>query len=1184
MTSEKKKQLREAYDAYIEIMLSDFPLERIGEFVADDVMGYGTTLDEQILDISRLRQLAEDQRHQGNGMNIKFNISPLHRRISPSEDSAIFVDEVDISMIVEGEKTLIPIRLSSVFEIIENKWKLVHLHGSKAVETVGDTWHLEEWKQKNEVLQELVNEKTAELSKQNRELETEAALERIRTHVTAMKESSDLLDIVVTMNAEFKALGHEAHYFWHMRWLPDKYEKAMTSGDGSRIGMVMELPRGFHENTAMIEWEQNMEPVAVFTFDVNGAIDYVDKMTHLGRFSEIDHNAPGPDDIRTIGGLTFVMARTTHGEIGYSLPGVVANPPKEDLETLARFAGVFDLAYRRFEDLKSAERQNRETQIELALEKVRARTMAMHNSQDVGATVVTLFDEVLKLGLDKSIRCGIGILNKETKHMETWSATSSPNGEVDLKMGLLDMTIHPMLVGLKNAWDKGEECYSYDYFGDDVIRYYKALNDEPEYPFHIDLESLPENEYHKSFFYPDGILFSFAPNPISEEAASVLNRFAGVFGQTYRRYLDLLKAEAQAREAQIEAALERVRSKAMAMYSSEDLGLTVDAFFSELKGLNVSPHRCGVGIVDGKTKIVRIQAIDTNPNQDPKKIVGDLKLAGHPVLDRVFESWVDQKEYFPVLRGTEILEYYKVMNPQVAFHDFAEYEVQYGYYFYFKEGGVYAWTDKELQEQDIQIFRRYTSVLSLTYRRYLDLKEAEAQASEAIKQASLDRVHGQIASMRSTDDLQRITPLIWRELETLEVPFSRCGVFIINELISEIQIFLTTPEGKPLGILNLPFDSNKLTQSIAEYWSKKAVFTIHWNKNDFVSWMQSMIDLGQIKNKEEYQGNAPPPENLELHFIPFAQGMLYVGNHEPLPKDKIDLVELLAEAFAGAYSRYEDFKQLEEAKNKIEITLHDLKSTQSQLIHAEKMASLGELTAGIAHEIQNPLNFVNNFSEVSVDMMEDLSEELDTGNLEEINAITNDLKQNLEKIQHHGERASNIVKAMLEHSRTESGEKEFTDINALSDEYLRLAYHGLKAKNKSFNADFITEFDENLPLIEVVPQDIGRVLLNLINNAFYAVSEASAKSGVSYKPLVIVSTVNVDNKIQIRVHDNGNGIPAEVIDKIFQPFFTTKPTGKGTGLGLSMSYDIITKGHGGELKVETKEGDGTDFIIVLPGN
>jgi signal transduction histidine kinase len=298
--------------------------------------------------------------------------------------------------------------------------------------------------------------------------------------------------------------------------------------------------------------------------------------------------------------------------------------------------------------------------------------------------------------------------------------------------------------------------------------------------------------------------------------------------------------------------------------------------------------------------------------------------------------------------------------------------------------------------------------------------------------------------------------------------------------------------------------------------------------------------------------------------------------------------------------------QVSQRTAELQKSLADLKSTQSQLIQSEKMASLGELTAGIAHEIQNPLNFVNNFSEVSSELLDEMRTELDRGDTEEAKAIATDVILNLEKILHHGKRADAIVKGMLQHSRSSSGVKEPTDINALADEYLRLAYHGLRAKDKSFNATLKTDFDETIGKIDIIPQDIGRVILNLITNAFYAVDEKKKQleqktsgdsnltgfqnlSGLkSYEPTVSVSTEAVipppggggSRGVIISVKDNGPGIPQKVLDKIFQPFFTTKPTGQGTGLGLSLAYDIV-KAHGGELKVETKEGDGSEFIIQL---
>ena len=271
---------------------------------------------------------------------------------------------------------------------------------------------------------------------------------------------------------------------------------------------------------------------------------------------------------------------------------------------------------------------------------------------------------------------------------------------------------------------------------------------------------------------------------------------------------------------------------------------------------------------------------------------------------------------------------------------------------------------------------------------------------------------------------------------------------------------------------------------------------------------------------------------------------------------------------------------LQQQKTKTEIALSELKSTQAQLIQSEKMASLGELTAGIAHEIQNPLNFVNNFSELNQEMVDELQTELKAGNSEEAIAISNDIKDNSEKINHHGKRADAIVKNMLQHSRTSTGHKEPTDINALCDEYLRLSYHVFRAKDKSFNAETKTDFDESIGKINIVPQDIGRVLLNLYNNAFYAVTEKKKQQPAGYEPTVSVVTKKKDHTIELTVKDNGNGIPQKVIDKIFQPFFTTKPTGEGTGLGLSLSYDII-KAHGGEIKVETKEGEGSVFTMTL---
>lgn len=278
--------------------------------------------------------------------------------------------------------------------------------------------------------------------------------------------------------------------------------------------------------------------------------------------------------------------------------------------------------------------------------------------------------------------------------------------------------------------------------------------------------------------------------------------------------------------------------------------------------------------------------------------------------------------------------------------------------------------------------------------------------------------------------------------------------------------------------------------------------------------------------------------------------------------------------------------ELTRQKEELELTLAELKATQTQLIHSEKMASLGELTAGIAHEIQNPLNFVNNFSEVNRELIEEIRSESSKPETQRdpalIESLLKDISENEDKINFHGKRADAIVKGMLQHSRSSSGQKEPTDLNSLAEEYLRLSYHGLRARDKSFNAKFETRLDPSIGKINMMPQEMGRVILNLINNAFYASNEKKKTAGPGYEPVVTLSTKKLAGQVELKVRDNGNGIPAGLIDKIFQPFFTTKPTGEGTGLGLSISYDIVTKGHGGELQVESREGDFTEFTILLP--
>ncbi len=915
--------------------------------------------------------------------------------------------------------------------------------------------------------------------KQAKEAQIEAALERVRAKSMAMHHTSELLDTAAEIFKQLEELGirpwrsglailntdQTKFEFWS-ETTTQKGRSVSINGSASTLGNV--------NVTGAMNAIKTKEDFYIYDLSGQDLIDYT-------RFITKDFNLPeaSQDDTELPERMVYYCATFNRGVLYGAFLSTIEN---SDKQILKRFSKVFEQTYTRFLDLQKAENQAKEAQIETALERVRASSMAMHNSQDVGATVITLFDEVLKLGLDSSIRCGIGII-EETDHMETWSVSSFPNGEFDLKMGMLDMTVHPLLVKVKNSWKSGNSNYSEQTSGKELIRYYKALNNHPEYPFNADLDSVPEKEYHNSFSFREGIIFTFSPNPMSEEAAKVFDRFAHVFGQTYRRYLDLQKAETQAREATIEASLERVRSKAMSMHSSEDLTETVGLLFKELNALEIDLIRCGVGRVHedrqvdlytfshskngepvpvlGKawlkghpalntsfmgwkdqkerhvvlkgeslkkyyelikaefklpaqenfqvhygyffyfsagtlytytsTKLteeqltiyrkfssvvgltyrrfldleeaevqareaqieaslerVRAKAMAMHSSEDltdtvfqlfkelnaldtnvlrcgvtriyetkaaelytysrnkkgvPVPVLGKAVLSDHPILDNIFKGWSQQKEYHAILAGEDLKSYYIRLKVNFKLPEAYETVKHYGYWFYYPEGSLYTFTETQLTEDELKIYRRFNAVVGLTYRRYIDIQEAEKRARDASRQASLDRVRGEIASMRSTKDLQRITPLIWQELLALEIPFIRCGVFIMDEGTETLNAFLSSADGKLLAQLSLPFGFSNLTEGALEQWRQQKTYITHWNKDQFLEFMTSAMAKGQITSAENYQDATAPPESLHLHFLSFKQGMLYVGNTEALNQEHLNSIQILAKSFSLAYAR-----------------------------------------------------------------------------------------------------------------------------------------------------------------------------------------------------------------------------------------------------------------------------------------
>jgi signal transduction histidine kinase len=857
---------------------------------------------------------------------------------------------------------------------------------------------------------------------------------------------------------------------------------------------------------------------------------------------------------------------------------------EENHRVFQRFAKVFDQAYVRFLDLQKAEAQAREAKIEAALEKVRARAMAMHKSDELLEAGELLFNELSKLGIE-SLTAGYVLMDEEGKLGFNYTANSSSN-----KIPHPSIIPHNETKELQNVvanWKKQERFYVVEMNEEETIKHQTFVADR-SINFPLNAEQLiaisPKRLFLHNFYFKQGYLLIVGGVRLSDQQLDVMLRFTNVFQQTYTRFLDLKKAEASEREAKIEAALEKVRARAMAMHNSNDLASTASMVFTELRKLGITPIRCGVGILKKESRRAQLFSATSSAEGDSLALIGWVMLQGHPVLENIYETWLKNEDYYPELSGEQLHSYYQLLlsGLSVTAPDPQAEQKQYGHFFPFSVGCLYAWSDIRYTDSETKILKRFAAIIDLTFRRYIELQKSEANAREAVKQAALDRVRADIASMRTITDLDRITPLIWNELTILGVPFIRCGVFIMDDTQQLIHTFLSTPKGEAIAAFHLPYATPGNMARVLTHWQHKKIYTEHWDEKTFTEFSAMLVEQGALASPEQYLSTLPHG-GFYLHFLPFLQGMLYVGNTTQLGEDEMRLVQSVADAFSTAYARYEDFNKLEMAKQQIELTLSELKATQSQLIQKEKMASLGELTAGIAHEIQNPLNFVNNFSEVSTELVNEIEEALQKDDKEEALIVASNIKENLEKINHHGKRADAIVKGMLQHSRASTGKKEPTDINALVDEYVRLAYHGLRAKDKDFNAAIETNFDEGIGKIEVVPQDLGRVLLNLFNNAFYAVSARHNAEGKSFKPVVKIETKKVNSKVEVVVQDNGNGIPQNMIDKIFQPFFTTKPTGQGTGLGLSLSYDII-KAHGGEIKVVSKEGEGSEFIIVIPTN
>jgi signal transduction histidine kinase len=876
---------------------------------------------------------------------------------------------------------------------------------------------------------------------------------------------------------------------------------------------------------------------------------------------------------------------------------IITEVPCEEEEIFKRFAQVFDLTYTRFLDLQKAEAQARESEIQLALERVRARTMAMHKSDELSQTAAVLFEQLQVLG-NTPERINLGIFKEESGTIEWWITTQEGHQiSTNFFTKFEDHFVFPTML---NAWKAKEKSTVISLSGVAVTDWVRYITQQIGMPVNPGL--VKEKRIISCAFFSQGLIGTTTSEPLSPGIIHLLERFASVFEQAYTRFLDLQRAEKQARESQIEAALEKVRSRSLAMQSPDELIEVAQLLREEMGALGVEElETSSIYLHDENSEQTQCW-FTIKDSEHPEKSVSDqfsLELQDTWVGRKMLDFYSSSEDRTSILmQGENRIEWIRYCEGKTDLFGTSNF---YGdaipertYHLYkFSNGYIGAAAPGEISSESWDLLRRATAVFSFAYTRFQDLQKAEASARAAMRQASLDRIRADISSMRHTDDLDRITPLIFKELTVLGVPFIRCGVFIIQEKQELVEAYLSSPEGNSLGVLRLPYQASELTFQTVEAWRKGAIYRQHWKKEDFIQWINQLMEQDQIQDSRTYQGSAAPPESLDLHFVPFTQGMLYVGSLNPLDEKELELVQALAKAFSIAYARYEDFVKLEQAKAEVESAMKELKSTQNQLIQQEKLASLGQLTAGIAHEIKNPLNFVNNFSEVSIELVDEAIEERNKNpevrDETLVDEILEDIKSNLQKVHEHGSRANGIVTSMLQHSRGGTGKMEPTDLNALIKEYVNLSFHGMRAGKNPIDVEIALDLDPELGDVPLIKEDFTRVIINLCNNAFDAMRGKTLQGfrtlgGLeAYHPQLTVRTKTENDHILIEVADNGPGIPDEIKDKILQPFFTTKKGTEGTGLGLSITHDIV-KAHGGELRVESREGSGATFhLFLFPG-
>ena len=1057
--------------------------------------------------------------------------------------------------------------------------------------------------------------------KQARESEIQLALERVRAKSLAMHKSEELGDLSLELVKQVQNLGIET-WFCAFNIHDDHPDGSLEWGsNGEGVFPQYRTPKEgiFLEYLKAGERGEELYVKEIPETECKAHYEYLCSLPGVGdQLLQMKAN-----------GIPFPTSQIDHVaffKYGYVL-FITFEPVPEAHDIFKRFSQVFEQSYTRFLDLQKAEAQTRKAKIEAALERSRAQSMMMKHSDEIDTVSNVFHEQLTLLGIPTEFSY-VWLPDEDNHTHQFWASWSEENdGETSLHSKQITYPLdksEPYTAACFEAWANPDKVLEEFIPPGDITGFFDVWKELLSGAEKLKAENFSEGIYYSEAYMRFGCFGINIRRKLSGEEKNILKRFSVEFERAYTRFLDLKKAEEQAREAKIEAALEKVRSRSMGMQSSEELPEVANLMFLEIQNLGINAWSCGYCILEEDRRSSMCITSSEGTIQKPF-------LLPH-IGEESFEEWDDfvhsEETFFTQeLKDDAIQSHYDFMLslPQLkpvyqelkgAGLSLPTYQIN--HLCKFSHGFLLFITHEPVPEAH-NIFKRFTAVFNQTYTRFLDLEKSEQRAREAEVELALERVRSQVTAMRTSSDLFDIVVNMRKEFITLG--HDADYFWHMTWGADSYDMSMTSEDGNRIGmVIKIPRFVHDAIPGLSE-WEKGTdpVFVLALNAEDAWDYIDNMNTHGKY---EQADPNAPTEEDIQaiggLTFIIARTthgeiGYSLPGKVTDPPREALDTLVRFAGVFDLAYQRFEDLQESEqqarlirEERDRLEIALNELHATQDQLVQQEKLASLGQLTAGIAHEIKNPLNFVNNFSDLSVELVQEAREEVNllrqgfggqeseketplsrgeaglSPDTDLILDILNDIETNLKTIHKHGSRADSIVKSMLQHSRGGDGKMEPTPLNPLIKEYVNLAFHGMRAGKDPINVDIDLQLNDKVGEVPLIAEDFSRVILNLVNNAFDAMREMQgaghkAQGAGDYQPKLTVLTLKKDQAVTIQIEDNGPGISAEIKDKIMQPFFTTKKGTQGTGLGLSITNDIV-KAHGGTMNIDSQPGQ-TIFTI-----